>query len=127
MKKLVVTDSSLCMACLTCETDCSEAFYKTYGSPCIKIDQKKDSSVNVKVCNQCGLCAMKCPEGAIKQNAKGIYMIDKKACTGCLKCVEVCPKDIVVKAEDKPNPTKCIACGICVKACPMGILEVQEK
>ncbi|MBV7275216.1 4Fe-4S binding protein [Clostridiaceae bacterium UIB06] len=127
MKKLVVSDSSLCMNCLSCEIACSEAFYKTYGNPCIKIDVKKDNSPNVKACNQCGLCAKKCPEGAIKQNAKGIYMIDKKACTGCLKCVEACPKGIIVKAEDKPNPSKCIACGICVKVCPMGILEIQEK
>lgn len=127
MKKLVVNDSSLCMACLSCEMACSEAFYKTYGNSCIKIDVKKDNSPNVKTCNQCGLCAKKCPEGAIKQNAKGIYMIDKKTCTSCLKCVEVCPKGIIVKAEDKPNPSKCIACGICVKVCPMGILEIQEK
>lgn len=127
MKKLVVKDSSLCMNCLTCEMACSEAFYKTHGSSCIKIDLKKDSSINVKVCNQCGLCAKKCPEEAIKQNANGIYMINKKLCTGCLTCVEACPKGIIVKAEDKPTPTKCIACGICVKACPMGILEIQEK
>ncbi len=126
MKKLVVTDSSLCMSCLTCEMVCSEAFYKTYNSPCIRIDVKKDNSPNVKVCNQCGVCAKKCPEQAIKQNAKGIYMIDKKACTGCLTCVEACPKGIIAKVEDKPNPTKCIACGICTKSCPMGILEIQE-
>lgn len=127
MKKLVVKDSSLCMSCLSCEMACSQAFYKTYGSSCIKIDLKKDNSINVKACNQCGLCAKKCPEQAIKQAPNGVYMINKKACTGCLTCVEACPKGIIVKVEDKPNPSKCIACGICVKECPMGILEIQQK
>jgi Fe-S-cluster-containing hydrogenase component 2 len=126
MKKLVVKDKSLCMSCLSCEVACSEAFYKTYGNSCIKIDEGKDGFVDLKVCNQCGVCAKKCPEEAIKQNAKGIYMIDKKACTGCGTCVEACPKGIIVKVEDKPNPSKCMACGICVKACPMGVLEIQE-
>ena len=54
-------------------------------------------------------------------------MIDKKACTGCGKCVEVCPFHVMVKAEDSPVTSKCIACGICVKACPMEILEIVEK
>ncbi|RDY23329.1 4Fe-4S dicluster domain-containing protein [Romboutsia maritimum] len=129
MKKLVVTDRSQCQACLSCEIACSEAFYKMYNNfdtPCIRIDVKKDNSLNVKACNQCGVCAKKCPEGAIKQNAKGVYMINKKLCTGCLTCVDACPKGIIAKVEDKPTPSKCIACGICVDACPMGILEIQE-
>ena len=54
-------------------------------------------------------------------------MIDKKLCTGCGKCVEVCPMGVMVKVETAPTATKCIACGICAKACPMGILEIQEK
>ncbi|MEG1311949.1 MAG: 4Fe-4S binding protein [Romboutsia sp.] len=128
MKKLAVTDRSLCQNCLTCELACSNAFYKTYGysTTCIKIDTKKDNSIMVKACNQCGLCAKKCPEGAIKQNTKGVYMINKKLCNDCLTCVDACPKDVIAKLEGKSTPSKCIACGICVDACPMGILEIQE-
>lgn len=128
MKKLAVTDRSLCKNCLSCELACSQAFYKTYGdsTTCIKIDTKKDNSILVKVCNQCGLCAKKCPTGAITQNAKGVYMINKKLCTGCLTCVDVCPKNVMAKVEERPVPSKCISCGICVDACPMGILEIQE-
>ena len=128
MKKLVVKDKSLCQSCLTCEIACSEAFYKTYadGTSCIKIGTKKDDSLDVKVCNQCGLCAKKCPEGAIKENTKGVYMINKKLCTGCMTCAEACPKGIIAKVEEKPVPSKCISCGICVDACPMGIIEIKE-
>ena len=54
-------------------------------------------------------------------------MINKKLCTGCGKCVEVCPFGVMVKAPEAPTTSKCIACGICAKACPMEILEVVEK
>ena len=53
-------------------------------------------------------------------------MINKKLCTGCMTCVDVCPKGIIAKVEEKPVPSKCIACGICVDACPMGIIEIKE-
>lgn len=128
MKKLVVTDKTGCMACLACERACSEAFYKEFDpeKSCIRIVEK-NGMPKPNVCIQCGKCARACEAGAIKQNAKGVYMIDKKLCTGCGKCVEVCPMGVMVKAESSPVTTKCIACGICAKACPMGILEVQEK
>ncbi len=128
MKKLVVTDKTGCMACLACVQACSEAFYKVFDpdKSCIQIVEK-NGVVKTNTCIQCGKCARTCEYGAIKQNAKGVYMIDKKLCTGCGKCVEVCPMGVMVKAPESPVTTKCIACGICAKACPMGILEVQEK
>ena len=114
------------MACLACVDACSEAFYKEFdpGKSCIQIVEKK--SVRPMVCPQCGKCAEACPAGAIKQNAKGVYMVNKKLCTGCGKCVEACPFGLMVKAEDSATASKCIACGICAKACPMDVLEVVE-
>ena len=75
----------------------------------------------------CGKCARTCPEGAISQNAKGVYMVDKKKCVACGKCVEACPMHVMVLAPQAAAVSKCIACGICAKACPMGILSVEEK
>ena len=86
-----------------------------------------DGKVKPTVCVQCGKCAKSCEAGAITQNAKGVYTINKKLCTGCGKCAEVCPFGVLVKAEDSPVSSKCIACGICAKACPMELLEVVEK
>ncbi|MDD3217957.1 MAG: 4Fe-4S binding protein [Lachnospiraceae bacterium] len=128
MKKLVVTDKDACKACLACEIACSEAFYKEFNPDysCIHIEDK-NGSVKTTVCIQCGKCMRECPEGAISQNAKGTYVIDKKKCVACGKCVEVCPMHVMVLKEGAANATKCIACGICAKACPMGILEVQDK
>lgn len=128
MKKLAVKKGSVCMACLECVRACSESFYKEFDpdKSCIQIAEKK-GAVKPVVCVQCGKCAKVCEHGAITQNAKGVYMINKKLCVGCGKCVEVCPFGVMVKAETSPAATKCIACGICAKVCPMDVLEVVEK
>lgn len=113
------------MACLACVRACSEAFYKEFdpGKSCIQIVEK-NGEPKPMVCIQCGKCAKVCEAGAITQNAKGVYVINKKLCTGCGKCAEVCPFKVMVAGQ----PTsKCIACGICAKACPMDLLEIKES
>ena len=114
------------MACLSCVFACSQAFYKVDdpAKSCIQIVDK-NGAVKVNACIQCGKCARTCEQGAITQNAKGVYMINKKLCNGCGKCIEVCPMKVMVAGPEVTS--KCIACGICAKACPMDILEVQEK
>jgi Fe-S-cluster-containing hydrogenase component 2 len=129
MKKLAVKNASLCYSCLTCENACAAAFYKKRDASaenlsCVHVEQK-DGKLKIKVCVQCGTCAKNCESGAIKQNDKGVYMIDKKLCINCGKCVESCPAGVMVMARDAPAPSKCIACGICVKACPQDILYIK--
>jgi len=128
MKKLSVKKGETCMACLQCVQACSEAFYKENDvtKACLQIVDRKGTAKPM-VCVQCGKCAEACEHGAITQNAKGVYMVNKKLCTGCGKCVEACPFGVMVKAEESAYASKCIACGICAKACPMEVLEVVEK
>ena len=128
MKKLSVKKGVECMACLACVQACSNAFYKEFhpDKSCIQI-VGKNNAAKPMVCVQCGKCAKACEAGAITQNPKGVYMINKKLCIGCGKCAEVCPFHVCVKVEDSAVASKCIACGICVKACPMEILEIVEK
>ena len=101
MKKLKVKKGSTCMACLACVEACSEAFYKEFhpDKSCIQIVEKK--SVRPMACPQCGKCAEACPEGAITQNAKGVYMINKKKCVGCGKCEQHCPQSIPIRQKLK--------------------------
>ncbi len=126
MKKLTVKKNIECMACKSCVIACSEAFHKEFheDKSCIAIIDK-NGTAKPMVCIQCGKCAKVCEAGAITQNPKGVYMINKKLCVGCGKCAEVCPMKVVVMANDKAS--KCIACGICAKACPMEMLEVVEN
>ena len=127
MKKVKVTDHSKCYACFQCMVACSTAFYKEFDQDksCIRIGNKKDGRIMVKACSQCGKCAQACEQNAITQNAKGVYMIDKKLCIGCGKCVAACPFEVMVQVGDKVS--KFIACGKCVRECPMDVLELVEE
>lgn len=129
MKKLVAVRKDDCMACYQCMHACSAAYYKREDVTvsAIQIGAKKDGSPKVLACPQCGKCAEVCEAGAIKQNAKGVYMVNKKLCTGCGKCAEACPFGLMVKDEEAPTASKCIACGICAKVCPMNVLEIKEE
>jgi ferredoxin len=130
MKKLAVKDQNACMACLNCEISCAQAFYKgediiAQNLSCVQIGSK-ENKVKVIACVQCGKCAKICEVKAITKNAKGVYVLDKKACVDCGKCVEECPFGLIVKAKKQKSPSKCIACGICVKNCPMDVLFIKE-
>ena len=65
-------------------------------------------------CINCGLCDSTCPD-MVFQFGPGIYkdkecMVNKGLdyfhCKGCLRCVEVCPTDALVKALEKDYPEK---------------------
>ena len=55
--------------------------------------------VEPKECNGCGYCNI-CPHGAIVMNPSEEYgglmpYFDNGKCTGCGKCVEACPEDVI--------------------------------
>ena len=98
LKRLTVKKGVECMACLSCVVACSQAFYKEFhqDKSCIQIVEN-NGTVKPMVCIQCGKCARECPQGAITQNANGVYMINKKLCIGCGRCKEVCPMGVCLK------------------------------
>lgn len=56
-----------------------------------------------KLCQSCGRCAKKCPEGAIVPGAD-VYRIDREKCTGCGECVQSCFYGALVRYGDEMTP-----------------------
>ena len=50
-------------------------------------------------------------------------------CTGCGRCLEVCPHNVFLIEGRKSviiDKDRCMECGACVKNCPFNALEVQQ-
>ena len=63
-------------------------------------------------------------------NKIGKIQHDSLICTGCLTCLNVCPKGIyeILPADKKPtikNPDECFNCGACVLQCPSDALSIR--
>ncbi len=87
-------------------------------------------------CLGLGTCERACPFGAIEMTADGLAVISREKCTGCKKCISVCPRQVIRMAplstpvqvlcnsHDKGAAVRkycqvgCIACQICKKGAP---------
>ncbi len=54
--------------------------------------------------------------------------IDLEKCTGCGRCIEVCPHQVFSLQNSKTqiiDKDSCMECGACAKNCPFKALEVK--
>jgi NAD-dependent dihydropyrimidine dehydrogenase PreA subunit len=55
--------------------------------------------------------------------------LDRNVCTGCGRCVEVCPRGVFIMRGGKATLTDrdlCIECGACRRNCAFGALAVNS-
>jgi NADH:ubiquinone oxidoreductase subunit F (NADH-binding)/(2Fe-2S) ferredoxin len=50
-------------------------------------------------CKMCGLCARKCPVGAIQGEKKQLAKIIDEKCVKCGVCIEICPFDAITQVD----------------------------
>ena len=58
---------------------------------------------------------------------RALPALDERLCTGCGRCVAVCPTECLAMAGPipwLPRPADCISCGACVFLCPTAALAL---
>jgi fumarate reductase flavoprotein subunit/NADH-quinone oxidoreductase subunit F len=86
---------------------------KNFRDEYVKHIRKKDCSagvcfsskivyINPDTCTGCEKCISVCPKDAILGKKGYIHMIDPIDCTGCGACADVCEEGSIVVTEGKP-------------------------
>lgn len=136
--KIIVFKPELCKEHRDCERACSKVHFKEVldaEHSSIRIIRTGEAEAGngggadgfiMTNCNHCGLCIDMCPTLALFRSPKGIVLLKKKSCVGCLSCVGFCPRGVMRVSPGTDVPFKCISCGNCTRACPEGALELVE-
>ncbi len=124
-------DNAKCSGCKACMVACSLNLFAE--------SNPKKSAFNLiahfpmpgvyemKVCTQCGECALVCPVECIRLNARGAYYVEFDECTLCEACVSACPEDVMFVRPELANAAwKCDLCGDCVAVCGTSALWIAE-
>lgn len=95
-------------------------------------------------CLGLGSCVSVCKFDAIKV-VDGVALVDETKCVMCGKCIEACPKGLIIekpiqnkvavacsskefgKAVKDKCSVGCLGCGICEKSCPFGAIHLEDK
>ena len=74
-------------------------------------------------------CRYVCPTGAIFSIANWLRLSQRRVtadCTGCGKCVRICPFD-PINADYSTRPNECTFCQTCGGVCPAGAIEFVPR
>jgi len=56
--------------------------------------------IDYDLCTRCGLCFIRCPDGAIALDEEGYPVIDYDHCKGCMICAHSCPVDGILRKRE---------------------------
>ncbi len=56
--------------------------------------------INNDACTRCGLCFVRCPDGAISLDDEGFPIIDYDHCKGCMICHQICPLQAIHSQQE---------------------------
>ena len=127
-------------------SECLELLEMAYSHNLVQFGDNVREDVNF-ICNCCGCCCeamIAARKFAILQPVHTTNFIPKihdETCTGCRKCVTVCPVEAMslVSANDPHHPKKklarvdekiCLGCGVCARVCPencIGLISRDQR
>jgi len=148
MSKHITVETEKCVGCHTCEIACAIAHSKSGDIEVmmlngetpgyrVRVGVREDKPVP-HTCLQCekAACVLACPTGAVRRLAPGKpVLVDEEKCTGCARCVEACPFDMIEIQQGGSVAMKCDLCirrlakhepPACVAACPTKALKFEE-
>lgn len=124
-------------------SECLNLLSKAYEHNLVQFGDNVREGVNF-ICNCCGCCC----EAMIAARKFAIFHpihttnfiphIQEATCTGCRKCVTVCPVEamILVSANDPHHPKRkkarlntdiCLGCGVCARVCPEDCISLRSR
>jgi formate dehydrogenase iron-sulfur subunit len=136
-------DLGRCIGCQACVAACKTGNELPVGMQYIHLTEqtrgtfpKLQGSFRNHRCYHCedAACVTVCPTGALFKE-DGLTRLDRDKCSGCTYCVDACPFDVPVMAEDGRS-SKCDACAAvvgaggtpwCVNTCPSHALMYGER
>ncbi|MGI5835049.1 MAG: 4Fe-4S dicluster domain-containing protein [Chloroflexota bacterium] len=116
---------------------------KAYSHKLVQFGENVREGVNF-ICNCCGCCC----EAMIAARKFGMLRpvhttnflpkVDDRQCSGCGKCVGVCPVNamnlVTIDGPDTPDrkvavldESICLGCGICARSCPTGSIDLEPR
>jgi ferredoxin len=123
--------------------ECLDLLQQAYDHNLVQFGENVREGVNF-ICNCCGCC---CEAMLAAQRFAYLHpihttnflpKIEEQNCTGCGKCVEVCPVKAMslVSANDPKRPKRkvaqldeelCLGCGVCVRSCSKDALSLASR
>jgi ferredoxin len=125
------------------KVECHDLLQKAYDHNLVQFGENVRESVSF-ICNCCGCCCealLAAKRFAILNpvhTTNFIPEINTVKCTGCAKCVDICPVNAIslVNSNDSNHPKRkiaflnediCLGCGICVRNCSKNYILLKSR
>jgi len=137
VKKRLEAHNDRCRDCQACVLACSLHHEGQCNLGLARLTVSKDMeryTFDVRICRHCDepACLSACPVEAMRQDERGVVILDEEKCVKCGACAKACPYDAIVLSENpEKRYLKCDLCAgraegpVCVEVCPVEAIVME--